>query len=155
MNTKRKGTTIIELIIVLGIMALISMIIAMILSFTIAVNSKVIAANDKEYKSHEFYRFVSNSIKDHRISNIVIENQKISIFYHKVNDRSDKMDIIQDNENVHLHYYRGTNGIYTRRGSPRVVLEKINSISFIPFRNLLYIKIHWQDGEVSLGLIDL
>ena len=154
MNAKHKGTTIIEVIIVLGIMALISMIIAMILSVTISISSRIIADNNKEYKSHEFYRYVSNSIKDYRISNIVIESQKISIFYHRATNKSDKMDIIQHNDNINIIYYRELNGTYISTQT-RTILKKINSISFVPYRNLLYVKIHWQDGEVSLGLIDL
>ncbi len=154
MITKHKGTTIIELIIVLGIMALISMIIATLLSSTIILNDRVISANNKEYQSHEFYRYVRNSIKNFRVSNIFIEEQKISINYNPGSDESDKIEILQHNNNINLIYYYGYPGSYTRTAT-RIILKKINSINFRTYKNLLYIKIYWEDGEISSGIIDL
>ena len=153
MVTKHRGTTIIELIIVLGIMALISMIIATMLSSTIMLNNKISSINDEEYKSHEFYRYLSNNVKNFRASNIVIEVNKISIIYNPVPEKSDKIEILQHNDNIELIYYKKYAGNYIRTRT-RVILKNVNSINFRTDRNLLYVKLYWKDGGISSGIIE-
>lgn len=154
MVTKHKGSTIVELIIVLGIMALISMIIATMLSSTIMLNKKISSANDKEYKSHEFFRFLRTNIKSFKVSNIVIEEEKISIFYSETHDGSNKIEFIENNYNVKLVYYEEYGDSY-RSTNTRIILKDINNINFKIDKNLLYVNVYWKDGGSSSGIIDL